>query len=192
MRALRPLLVSTPALAIALLGLAHPVFLTPSTADRWQLVHLALLPAFPLLAVALWHLLRAERGLAGWAARVAAFAYAVLYGALDAIAGIGAPEQVRDAGAGAPPPIGSLYDVGDRLGHVGVIALAAATALTAGLTWRRRRNPVSLLGGAVLVASCIPFYRHHVFPARGVLAMVGIGAGLYLLALAARPEPTGR
>lgn len=188
MRALRVLLVAAPAGLLALLGLAHPIFLTPATADRWQHVHLALLVSFPLLAASFWALLRGERSPLSWLARVAALGYAVLYGALDAIAGIGASEQVRQARPGETPPIGALYDVGDRLGHLGVALLALAAAVTAYLAWRRRRHPLSLLGGAVVLVCCVPFYRFHVFPPRGVLALVGIGVGLVALAAADRPD----
>ena len=86
MRALRVLLAALPALAAALLGLAHPVFLTADTADRWSLAHLLLLPVFPLVGLALVWLLRGDRSPLAWAARLAAYAWAVLYGALDAIA----------------------------------------------------------------------------------------------------------
>ena len=75
----RVLLVGAPAFLIALLGLAHPIFLTPETADRWQLVHLAFLPAFPLLAGSFFYLLRRDAGVLAWVARLAAFGYAVLY-----------------------------------------------------------------------------------------------------------------
>jgi hypothetical protein len=88
---LLPLLVAAPALLIGALGLLHPVFLTPDTAERWRLAHLALLPAFPLVAVSVWMVLRGDRSLLAWVARALAGAYAVLYGALDSIAGIGAP-----------------------------------------------------------------------------------------------------
>ncbi len=50
--------------------------------------------AAPLLAVPVWVLLRGEHGVVAWSARLLAAAYAVLYGALDAIAGIGARHQV--------------------------------------------------------------------------------------------------
>src|SRR3546814_12065977 len=50
-----------------------------------DLLHLALLPAFPLLGASIWFVLRGERGPAAWGARLLAGAYAVLYGALDAI-----------------------------------------------------------------------------------------------------------
>ena len=178
-----PLLVALPALVIAGVGLAHPVLLTPETAERWRLVHLALLPAFPLLAGSVWVVLRGEGGPAAWGARVLALAYAVLYGALDAIAGLGAPQQVvRTTERGEPrPPIEDLYEVGDRLGSAGVASLAAALALTAAVLWLRTRSRLALLGGVVGVLGCYPFLRSHVFPPRGVLALVAIGAALALL-----------
>ena len=182
-RTLLPLLVALPALLVAALGLAHPVFLTPETAERWRLAHLALLPAFPLVAVSVWAVLRGEAGPLAWAGRVLAGAYAVLYGALDAIAGVGAPHQVLESAArgDARPPVEDLYEIGDRLGALGVYALAAAFALTAGVLWRRTRSPLALVGGAVGGLACYPFLRHHVFPPRGVLALVAVGAALALL-----------
>lgn len=193
-RAARLLLVALPALLIGALGLAHPVFLEPETAERWRLAHLLLLPAFPLLAGSVLVLLRGERGPAAWGARALAVAYAVLYGALDAIAGIGAPQQVLGAverGEGRPP-IEDLYEIGDRLGALGVYALAAAAALTGLVLWLRSRSPLAPVGAAVVVAACYPFLRHHVFPPRGVLAMVAVAAGLALLELSRRePSRTG-
>ncbi|MCW2608302.1 MAG: hypothetical protein JWO60_2995 [Frankiales bacterium] len=186
--ALVPLLVAAPALLVGALGLLHPVFLTPDTAERWRLAHLLLLPAFPLVAVSVWGVLRGHHGLLADTARGAAAAYALLYGALDSIAGIGAPHQVLGAARrGEPaPPIGDLYEVGDRLGHAGVYALAAAGLLTAVVLYRSSRNAVALVGGILLAAACQPFYRSHVFPPRGVLAMVGIAAGLALLEVGRR------
>lgn len=180
---LMPLLVALPALLIAALGLAHPIFLTPETAERWRLAHLALLPIFPLVAGAVWVLLREERGPAAWAARVLALAYAVLYGALDSIAGLGAPQQViRTAERGEPgPPLGDLFEIGDALGRLGVYALAGALALTALVLFLRARSPLALVGGVVAVGACYPFLRHHVFPPRGVLALVALSVGFALL-----------
>lgn len=177
--ALRVLLAAAPASALAAVGLLHPIFLTPETADRWQFAHLLLLPLFPLLAAPFWGLVRGDRGLFGWSVRVLASGYAVLYGALDSIAGIGAPEQIRAAvQRGSPrPPIEDLFAIGDRLGHLGVWALAAAAALAAASVFRRTGIPVAPLGGALVAACCLPFYRYHVFPPRGVLAMVGMAVG---------------
>ena len=186
--ALPALLVALPALVVGGLGLLHPVFLTPDTAERWRLAHLLLLPAFPLLAVSVWAVLRGDRSPLAHAARLLSAAYAVLYGALDSIAGIGAPHQVLGAARrGEPaPPIGDLYEIGDRLGHLGVYALAAAGVVAAAALYARSRSPLALLGGAVVALSCYPFLRHHVFPPRGVLAMVGLAVGLALLELGRR------
>lgn len=185
-----PLLVALPALVVAGLGLLHPVFLEPDTAERWRLAHLLLLPAFPLLAGSVWFLLRGERGPAAWVARVLAFAYAVLYGALDAIAGIGAPHQVLRADErGEPGPnLGDVYEIGDWLGDLGVYALAAGLLVSGGVLWLRTRSPYALVGAVVGVVSCYPFLRHHVFPPRGVLALVGIAVGLALLELSRQRE----
>jgi hypothetical protein len=190
-RAALPLLVALPALLIAALGLAHPVLLTPETAERWRLAHLALLPVFPLVAASVWFVLRGERGLAAWAARVLALAYAVLYGALDSIAGLGAPNQViRTSERGDPrAPIEDLFEIGDQLGRLGVYALAAAAALTAVVLFLRSRSPIAVVGGVIVVVACYPFLLYHVFPPRGVLAMVAIGVGLALLEVGRRPTP---
>ncbi|MCW2778074.1 MAG: hypothetical protein JWN17_1799, partial [Frankiales bacterium] len=78
---------------------------------------------------------------------------------------------------------------GDRLGHVGVYALALSAAVTAVVLFRRAANPLAPLGGAVVVVACWPFYVHHVFPYRGVLAMAAIGVGLGLLELGRDRRP---
>ena len=187
------LVVAGAALLVGVLGLLHPVFLTPETADRWQLAHYLLLPAFPLVAVSVWWLLRGDRRPLAWGARALALAYAVLYGALDSIAGIGAPEQVRGAASrGEPsPPINDLYAVGDELGRAGVIALAVAVALAAAAVFARTRSPLAPLGAVVAAVGCFFFYRHHVFPPRGVLGMVLIAAGLAAIALAQERRSSG-
>ncbi len=179
---LRLLVVAGPALLAGGLGTLHPIFLTPDTADRWQLAHYLLLPVFPLLGASLWVLLRGESGAVAWTARVLAALYAVGYVALDSIAGIGAPELVRASDGGSDPV--PLYDAGDPLGQLGVVAFALSAALTAGLLYRRSRSLLAPGGGVLVVVASIFFYRHHVFPPRGVLAMVVIAAGLAALAVA--------
>lgn len=190
-RATTAVLVAVPPLLVGAVGLIHPIFLTPGTAEQWRLGHLLLLPGFPLLAVSLVVLLRGERGPAAWAARLLAAAYAVLYGALDAIAGLGAPQQVlRAAERGGPaPPIGDLYEIGDRLGRVGVYALMAAVVVTGALLYARSRSPRALLGAAVALVASYVLLRHHVFPPRGVLAMAGLAVGFALLELSRRGAP---
>ena len=195
MRALRVLLAGLPALVAALLGLAHPVFLTAGTAERWSLAHLLLLPVFPLVGLALVWLLRGDTSPLAWAARLSAYAWAVLYGALDAIAGIGAPHSVtRSVERGEPfPPIGDLYEVGDRLGALGARGLLLAGALTA-LALARRRGLLALLGGGLIVVGAELVRLHHVFPGRGVTGMLSVAAGTAVLAAVRerRPAATGR
>lgn len=178
-----PLLVALPALAVAAAGLAHPVLLTADTAEQWRLAHLVLLPLFPLVGAMVWVVLRGEGGPLAWGARLLAAAYAVLYSALDSIAGIGAPQQVIRAAEDADPrpPIEDLYEIGDQLGHLGVYALAAAGLLAGLVLWLRTRSPLAPLGAAALAAACYPFLQDHVFPPRGVLALVGVAVGLALL-----------
>ena len=187
-----PLLVALPALLIAAIGTQHPVFLTPETDQTWRSVHLLLLPAFPLLAVSVFVLLRGERGPASWGARLLAVAYAVLYGALDSIAGIGAPQQViRTTERGDPrAPIEDLFEIGDKIGALGVYSLVASLLLTAGVLFLRTRSPLAPVGAVLGTVASYVFLRHHVFPPRGVLALVGIGVALALLELARRPRRT--
>ncbi len=191
-RPLAPLLVALPPLVVGAVGLTHPIFLTPETAETWRLGHLLLLPAFPLLAVSVFVLLRGERGPASWVARVLSLAYAVLYGALDSIAGIGAPAQVLGTvERGEPlPPTNDLYGIGDQLGALGVYALACAAVLVGVVLYLRGRSPLAPLGAVVVVVASYFFLRHHVFPPRGVLAMVGIAVGFALLELSRR-TPVG-
>jgi hypothetical protein len=169
-------------------GLAHPVFLTPETADRWRLVHLVLLPVFPLLGGSVWLLLLGERGVLAWAARALAFAYAVLYTALDSIAGVGASHQLlRSTARGdARPPVEDLFEIGDRLGHPGVLALAAAVVLAAVVLLRRGGGPLVAVGALLGVGGAYLLLRHHVFPPRGVAGVLLLGAGLGLMAAAGR------
>lgn len=193
-RRLLPVLVVLPPLAVAAAGLAHPVFLTPDTAARWEAVHLVLLPLFPLLGATTWLLLLGRPGALAWLARAAGAAFAVLYTALDSIAGIGAGHQMAATAARGDvrPPVEDLYDVGDPLGAVGVVLLAVGLALTAVVLWRAARSPLAALGGVVAVAACWPFLRYHVFPPRGVLALVLLAGGLALLGVAAGREPGRR
>lgn len=186
------LAVAAPATAVAALGLLHPVFLRPDTAEQWRLAHLLLLPLFPLVGLALWWVLRGETGPVAWAARLLAAAYALLYTSLDAIAGVGAPQQVLGTvRRGEPlPPVGDLYDIGDRLGHAGVYALAAAAVLTAVLVAARGSRATAALGAVLLLAGAYLHLRHHVFPPRGVVGVLLVGGGTGLLELARRSAGT--
>lgn len=178
--------VALPGLALAGFGwLVHPSFLDPSTARAWWTLHVLLVPVFPLIAVAIWVLLRGERGAAAWGARVAAYGFATFYTGLDVLAGIGAG-LVTDVGQGGGPAVGRLFEVGDQLGAVGVLCLLVAAVL-GGVVLVRRDGVRALPGTVVLAASCYPFLEGHIFHPTGVIAMLGIATGCALLAAARRP-----
>jgi hypothetical protein len=175
--------VTAAPLLLAVAGLVHPSGLASHTADRWAVLHILLLPVFPVVAAGFLIPLRDCRG-TGWThlARVAAYGYACCYTGLDAVAGIAAGTLVRHA----PEPfdrhllIDPLYSVGDRLGRAGaalfiVASLATCAALRSRHGWR------VLPGGVVLVVAGWSFLDSHIFRWRGVVTMVGFAVGFALL-----------
>lgn len=177
--------VALPGLALAGFGLLHPHYLDASTARAWWTLHVWLIPVFPLISVAIWVLLRGERGPVAWAARVAAYGFATFYTALDVLDGIGAG-LVTDALHGGSPAVPWLFLIGDRVGATGVYCLFASAVLT-GIVLIRRDGVRAVPGTVLLGAACYPFLQNHIFPPKGVLAMLAIAAGCALLAAAARP-----
>lgn len=182
--------VAVPGLVLAGFGLMHPAFLAPSTAAAWWQLHVWLIPLFPLLAVALGVLLRGERGVLAWGARIAAYGYATFYTCLDVLAGIGAG-LVVDVQQRSSQAVNRLFDVADQLGAAGVWCFLAASVL-AGIVLVRRDGVRAVPGALVLVGAGIPFLHGHIFYPEGVLAMVGIAVGCALLAGARRSEPAYR
>ena len=176
--------VALPGVALAGFGLLHPLFLDPTTARAWWTLHIWLIPVFPLISVAVWVLLRGERGPLAWAARVAAYGFATFYTALDVLAGIGAG-LVTEVQQGGSPAAGQLFVIGDRLGATGVYCLMACAVLT-GVVLIRRDGVRAVPGTVLLAGACYPFLQGHIFRPVGVLAMLAIAAGCALLA-AARP-----
>src|SRR5512138_3730368 len=89
------LLATVGPVLLAIAGLIHPAGLSAATAHRWVQLHVALLPVFPLLALAFVVLLRGRpradlAGVATVVAWVSASVYAISYTGLDAVAGIAA------------------------------------------------------------------------------------------------------
>lgn len=185
MKRLPPLLVALPPVAIAIGGLFHPEFLTPETAHRWWVAHCVLLPLFPLVGVSLWWLLRGVPGPLAQGARLLAYAYAVLYTALDAIAGIGLGYVVDKAGERGQrgPDLGTFFFIGDHVGRPGAICLALAGVL-AGLALMQPHGWLAGVGGALLAAGAMLVWKYHVFPYKGVLGMVLVALGLAAMAAA--------
>lgn len=187
MRTLRTVVLATaPPLFLAVAGLAHPRHLTASTAAQWTALHVALLPAFPLLAlgllVPLWG--RPAGDLDG-ALTVVAWAgclgYAAYYSGLDAVAGVSAGTV---AGHGAQEAVGWLFSTGDELGRAGVYALTVA-ALATGAVLLRRHGVRVLPGAVVVLGACWSFLDSHIFWPRGVFTMLAFAVGFGLLSAAA-------
>ncbi|GAA3297680.1 hypothetical protein GCM10020218_083690 [Dactylosporangium vinaceum] len=175
-----------PAL-LAVVGLFHPTGLDPSTAHMWAMMHIWLLPVFPLLTlgliVPLWG--RPVRGAAGVATVVAwlgAAVFAALYTGLDAVAGIAAGTVQSNAveGQDVRQSIAALFETADAMGHAGVQALAVAVVAASAVLAGRHGWRV-LPGTAVLLVCTYQFYDSHIFYPRGVLTMVGFAVGFALL-----------
>ncbi|MGI9004444.1 MAG: hypothetical protein ACR2GH_22800 [Pseudonocardia sp.] len=177
--------VAVPGLLLAGFGLVHPSFLAPSTATAWWQLHVLLIPIFPLLAVALWVLLRGERGVLAWVARIAAYGYATFYTALDVLAGIGAG-IVTEVEQGGSQAALDLLALGDQLGAIGAWCFLLAGALT-GVVLIRRAGAWAVPGTLVLVGAGIVFLGSHIYYPVGVFAMVAVAVGCALLAAARRP-----
>ncbi len=181
--------VAVPGLLLAVLGYHHPTGLDVATANMWWTMHVPLVAVFPLLGVALWVLLRQERGPLAWVGKVGAYLFGCFYTALDALAGIGAG-LVLDTEKRGQQSIIELIRIGDRLGYVGTVAYLVATIVVAALMLRRA-GWWALPGSVLLVGAAVPFLTSHIFWPDGVLAMAatGIGAGLVEWSRPAAPLP---
>lgn len=176
------LLVSAvPPLLLAVVGVAHPGTLTDASAERWRDMHVVLLPLFPLLALAPWLVARRESRRLGWVTAGLGYVYAVFYGALDAVAGIGAGALQLGGAEGTR----LLFDQGNSLSLVGVLAYLAATLIAAGVAVRRH-GPPAAPAGLIVVLAALSFLTSHIYWPTGVLTMVSLAVGWTLLALAAR------
>ncbi|HEU5158029.1 MAG TPA: hypothetical protein VFU43_13620 [Streptosporangiaceae bacterium] len=181
-RALRTVLIASPALILAGFGCVHPAHLGAGTAQWWSTLHVLLLPVFPLLGAAQWVLLADAPVWPRRTGRVAAASFAVYYDGLDAVDGIAAGALVHTQGRWTDATA-AVFHIGDRLGHVGAwsflvagLAITVAIALRAGLA--------ALPGGLLLLASSVSFLDSHIFWPRGVFTMLGIAGGMSLLAIA--------
>jgi hypothetical protein len=183
-RWLRALVLALPGLALAGFGAAHPSGLNADNAHWWAILHIILLPVFPLLAAAQWHLLTPAPPALRWAGRLAVFGFAVFYTGLDAVAGIAAG-VVTDTQHGYSPAVGQLFAVGDMLGYIGAWSfLVAGVLIVAGIAPRAGWRVVP--GAVVLLLASVSFLDSHIFWPRGVYTMVGVAAGMFLLSYCPR------
>jgi hypothetical protein len=175
------LAVAVPPVALAIVGTTHPMHLTAASAEYWRNLHIAILPVFPLLAFGPWLVIRGYDAFLTWVVGILGFIYAAFYTALDVLAGIGAGGlKLDDMGMAT----GTLYGLGDSLGHIGSVALIAACAIT-GLASYRRYGRYSILGSVLATVGAFLFLQHHIYFPLGVLGQVCIAIGwLGVLAVA--------
>ncbi|PPF62897.1 hypothetical protein C5E11_09625 [Clavibacter michiganensis] len=174
------LLVSLPAVVCAAIGLLHPHHLTDATASIWQVMHLILIPLFPLVGLGPWLIARRSRRPMGWVAAVGGYGFATFYTSLDLLAGVAAGTlQLAGVTEGKAP----VYEVARALGLIGVVSLVVAClAATAAVAIRVRLR--ALPGGVVAVIGACLVQPGHIYPGLGTAAMLLLAAGLTLLALA--------
>lgn len=179
---------AVPPLLLAALGTTHPDVLTPQSAPWWRDLHVVGLVLFPLLALGPWALLRGRHGLLTAAAVVLGLVYAVFYGALDTLAGVGGGHETMVLGPG--PWVSALFGIADVIVLPGVYAYLAAVALAAVVvvvTAPGMRRVAAVLGGVVAVGAAWSFRTSHIYYPFGVATMVALAVGLTALVLAANP-----
>ena len=174
-RAGRALLMATPGALLAAVDLTHPHHLDAAGAGWWRDMHILLAFVFPLLGVVIWMLMEPAWGPVRWLGRLAAFGYAVLYGALDAIAGIGGGAMAAVQG-GRTPLLDPLFRVGNDLGYVGAWCFVVGAGLAAATTIRHAGRG-AVPGGFLVLAAGVVFLDSHIYWPAGVLAMCGIAIG---------------
>lgn len=175
--------VSLPGLVLAGIGLTHPARLDLDSAQWWTTMHIVLVPLFPLLAVAVWVLLRRDRTPLAWAGRVAALAYVVFYGTLDALSGIAAGTVVLST-RGVGDGVVALFGAGGSFGRIGALAFFAAVICVLGSSWRTGLRSVPFwVASVVLLGSGFVFTLRHIYAPFGVAAMLGLAAGFATIEL---------
>lgn len=169
---------TVPTLVTLLVGLTHPVSLTPSTAEWWRDLHIVLLPVFPLIGAAPWIVSRHSARPWRWIAGLGGFLFAVYYTALDALAGIAAGSVQL---AGHPEAKHSLYAIANVFGPIGALGLAVAwAAATVGVM---RASGVRAVPGLLAVVGALLVEKSHVYFPVGTLGLALLIAGAAVLAL---------
>lgn len=161
-----------PPLLLAVIGLWHPESLDDASAQTWLDMHVGLLPVFPLLAIAPWLIARRENRRLGWIAAGLGFIYAIFYGALDAVAGIGAGALQLGGATGTD----LLFRQGNALAEIGVYAYLMATLVAAGAVVLRRRF-AAVPAALITVGAAWSFLDSHIYWPVGGLTMIALAVG---------------
>jgi hypothetical protein len=182
------IMAALPGVILAAVGLTHPHDLDPVTAGHWIMMHVGLIPIFPLLGLALfipaWRFPRWAKIALG----LLVFLYVVYYGALDAVAGIGAGIAVQRSQARGDVDRW-MFEVGNGLGWAGSISFCLAAAVVAVVAFLLVRGR-ALLPGLILVAGALSYLDSHIYFPRGVITVLVIGLATGWLTWAIRrPAP---
>ncbi len=183
-RSLRVVLLALPGLALAVIGLFHPERLNHDTSWQWFAVHIPGLLVFPLVGLALAELVRGRSEAVAWVVRLAAYAYATFYSALDVISGIAAGYVTHEVGPGVPraEEVRLLFAIGGPLGRIGSISLIVCCVVV--LLDQLVRHRAAALPGALLIPGAWLIHADHIFAPGGVIGMALLGLGTGALALA--------
>lgn len=184
------LAVGVPPLALAAIGVTHPLHLTASAAEYWRNLHVVTLVLFPLLGFAPWLVVRGWMPLLTWIVGVLGFVYATFYTALDVLAGIGAGGLKLDHLGSAT---GVLFGLANHLGAIGSYALIIACAV-AGVYAVSRARLAALPGAILVVLGAVLFLERHIFFPAGVIGQLCLAVGWCALvfALGVRARLPGR
>ena len=179
-RFLRLVTIILPPVALGITGLFHPHQLTVETAKQWTLVHVVLLPLFPLLGLSYHLILARYRGLPIYFAKICIYIYIIFYTALDTIAGI-ANGVVISRLASMPDTQTraelirnlrqSLYISGNYLGNIGVYALIGIAFFTYISFFKKKLSFYHIFALVSLVTGTALFAYYHLYAPWGVVAM---------------------
>ncbi|MEO9325516.1 hypothetical protein ABFT23_18630 [Nocardioides sp. C4-1] len=187
-----PVLLSVPGLGLGVAGLFHPHTLTPATAERWYVLHVAGLVFFPLLGLALAALVRGRHDPVAWVVRLGAAGFALFYTSLDVIYGVAAGRVTRDMGEGyqRSADFSAMLATAVDLGEIGSWSLlVAGVALVVDRVLSRSWTTAAAL---VVPAGAWLVHVDHIFSPEGAVGAAVIGLATGVLAAHARNSPETR
>ena len=177
-------------LAWAVLLLFHPTGdeYYPAISDsvtRWLVVHLGTMLFIPLLAAAMFVMLRGIEGTAARVSRVALVVFAIVYAAFEVTVGVGSgiiALAVNDLPPGERAPGADLLTSYNESGVITVLSTAGSVAwlvavAAAGVALYRRASTASSIAVVVLFVISAPGIAIHVTP------FGPVGLALFIVAL---------
>ena len=200
-RAEAAFLVGVP-LAWAVLLLFHPTGdgdeyypIISGSVTPWLVVHLGTMLFIPLLAAAMFVLLRGIDGTAATVSRVALVVFAVVYAAYEVTVGIGSgiiAHAVNELPAGERAPGADLLTAYNESSVITVLSTVGSAAwlvavAAAGLALYRRANTASSIAVVVLFVISAPGIAIHVTPFGPVGLALFIVAMILVIATTNRP-----